>query len=143
MFCIQIIQSLFLIQIIGNDSAFLFTLRPKMRCFPTSGYNDHYQYLNLHQQTMPNGLVRLLLIIHKYSNTPILKIKSIYLISIYREWAANSTIGVFGWTASMVMVNALTHAQHLKTILNYQSISNLKFGTSRCGRLARSRKMKM
>lgn len=42
----------------GNDSAFLFTLRPKMRCFPTSGYNDHYQYLNLHQQTMPNGLVR-------------------------------------------------------------------------------------
>ncbi|XP_055300789.1 MTOR-associated protein MEAK7 isoform X2 [Sitodiplosis mosellana] len=40
----------------GNDSAFLFTLRPKMRCFTTSGYNDHYQYLNLHQQTMPNGL---------------------------------------------------------------------------------------
>lgn len=42
---------------VGNDSSFLFTLRPKMRCFPTTGYNDHYQYLNLHQQTMPNGLV--------------------------------------------------------------------------------------
>lgn len=42
---------------VGNDSAFLFTLRPKMRCFPSTGYNDHYQYLNLHQQTMPNGLV--------------------------------------------------------------------------------------
>lgn len=42
---------------VGNDSAFLFTLRPKMRCFPSTGYNDHYQYLNLHQQTLPNGLV--------------------------------------------------------------------------------------
>lgn len=28
-----------------------------MRVFVTTGYNDHYQYLNLHQQTMPNGLV--------------------------------------------------------------------------------------
>lgn len=41
----------------GNENAFLFTLRPKMRCFPTTGYNDHYQYLNMHQQTLPNGLV--------------------------------------------------------------------------------------
>lgn len=41
----------------GNDSAFLFTLRPKMRCFTSTGYNDHFQYLNLHQQTMPNGMV--------------------------------------------------------------------------------------
>ncbi|XP_055372161.1 MTOR-associated protein MEAK7 [Condylostylus longicornis] len=41
---------------VGNDTSFIFTLRPKMRCFPTTGYNDHYQYLNLHQQTMPNGL---------------------------------------------------------------------------------------
>ena len=40
----------------GDESSFLFTLRPKMRCFPSTGYNDHYQYLNLHQQTMPNGL---------------------------------------------------------------------------------------
>lgn len=42
---------------LGNDTSFLFTLRPKMRTFSASGYNDHYQYLNLHQQTMPNGLV--------------------------------------------------------------------------------------
>ncbi|KAJ6624117.1 MTOR-associated protein MEAK7, partial [Pseudolycoriella hygida] len=41
---------------VGNETAFLFTLRPKMRCFQSTGYNDHYQYLNLHQQTMPNGL---------------------------------------------------------------------------------------
>uniref|UniRef100_A0A1Q3F8M4 MTOR-associated protein MEAK7 n=1 Tax=Culex tarsalis TaxID=7177 RepID=A0A1Q3F8M4_CULTA len=41
---------------LGNDTSFLFTLRPKMRTFCASGYNDHYQYLNLHQQTMPNGL---------------------------------------------------------------------------------------
>lgn len=40
----------------GNDNSFLFSLRPKMRCFPATSYNDHYQYLNLHQQTMPNGL---------------------------------------------------------------------------------------
>lgn len=44
----------------GNTSTFLFTLRPKMRCFESTTYNDHYQYLNLHQQTMPNGLVRFL-----------------------------------------------------------------------------------
>ncbi|XP_061399374.1 MTOR-associated protein MEAK7 [Musca vetustissima] len=41
---------------IGDDSAMLFTLSPAMRCFNTTGYNDHYQYLNLGQQTMPNGL---------------------------------------------------------------------------------------
>jgi hypothetical protein len=42
---------------VGDDHSFLFSLRPKMRAFPTTGYNDHFQYLNLHQQTMPNGLV--------------------------------------------------------------------------------------
>lgn len=41
---------------VGNDDSFLFTLRPRMRSFPATNYNDHYQYLNLHQQTMPNGL---------------------------------------------------------------------------------------
>ncbi|KAI4466664.1 nucleolar protein 7/estrogen receptor coactivator-related [Holotrichia oblita] len=40
----------------GDDSCFLFTLVPKMRIFPSTGYNQHFQYLNLHQQTMPNGL---------------------------------------------------------------------------------------
>jgi TLD len=41
---------------VGNDTARLFSLKPKMRCFTPTGYNSHYQYLNLHQQTMPNGL---------------------------------------------------------------------------------------
>ncbi|KAM7350918.1 MTOR-associated protein MEAK7 isoform 1-T2 [Cochliomyia hominivorax] len=41
---------------LGDDSAMLFTLSPAMRCFNTTGYNNHYQYLNLNQQTMPNGL---------------------------------------------------------------------------------------
>jgi hypothetical protein len=40
----------------GDDSSFLFTLAPRMRIFPSTGYNQHFQYLNLHQQTMPNGL---------------------------------------------------------------------------------------
>lgn len=45
---------------VGDDSSFLFTLTPKMRIFPSTGYNDHYQYLNLNQQTMPNGMVRMI-----------------------------------------------------------------------------------
>lgn len=40
----------------GSEASFLYSLRPRMRSFPASSYNDHYQYLNLHQQTMPNGL---------------------------------------------------------------------------------------
>lgn len=40
----------------GDDSCFLFSLAPKMRVYPSTGYNQHFQYLNLHQQTMPNGL---------------------------------------------------------------------------------------
>ncbi|KAL1501204.1 hypothetical protein ABEB36_006576 [Hypothenemus hampei] len=40
----------------GDDSCFLFTLAPRMRVFPSTGYNQHFQYLNLHQQTMPNGM---------------------------------------------------------------------------------------
>ncbi|KAJ8925661.1 hypothetical protein NQ315_009506 [Exocentrus adspersus] len=40
----------------GDDSSFLFTLVPRMRVFPSTGYNQHFQYLNLHQQTLPNGL---------------------------------------------------------------------------------------
>lgn len=40
----------------GDDSSLLYTLSPAMRCFTATGYNDHYQYLNLNQQTMPNGL---------------------------------------------------------------------------------------
>ncbi|XP_064541911.1 MTOR-associated protein MEAK7 [Drosophila montana] len=40
----------------GDDSSLLYTLSPAMRCFTSTGYNEHYQYLNLNQHTMPNGL---------------------------------------------------------------------------------------
>ncbi|XP_015115987.1 MTOR-associated protein MEAK7 isoform X2 [Diachasma alloeum] len=42
---------------VGNQSCFLFKLDPQILTFPSSGYNNHYQYLNQHQQTMPNGLL--------------------------------------------------------------------------------------
>lgn len=53
---------------VGTDLSFLFTLKPKMRCFPTTGYNSHYQYLNLHQQTMPNGLVSQVFVVLSKTN---------------------------------------------------------------------------
>lgn len=43
---------------LGDNTTMLFTLNPNINCFNATGYNDHYQYLNLHQETMPNGLVR-------------------------------------------------------------------------------------
>ncbi|XP_043252764.1 MTOR-associated protein MEAK7 [Colletes gigas] len=42
---------------IGNSTSFLFKLEPEILTFSCTGYNNHYQYLNLHQQTMPNGLL--------------------------------------------------------------------------------------
>jgi hypothetical protein len=41
----------------GNQSCFLFQLEPQILTFPSTGYNTNYQYLNLHQKTMPNGLM--------------------------------------------------------------------------------------
>lgn len=43
--------------LLGKNTSFLFTLAPRMRIYPSTSYNDHYQYLNTFQQTMPNGLV--------------------------------------------------------------------------------------
>ncbi|PSN35780.1 hypothetical protein C0J52_09488 [Blattella germanica] len=40
----------------GDSESFLFRLYPDMQIFETTGYNNHYQYLNQQQQTMPNGL---------------------------------------------------------------------------------------
>uniref|UniRef100_A0A1A9UTY9 MTOR-associated protein MEAK7 n=1 Tax=Glossina austeni TaxID=7395 RepID=A0A1A9UTY9_GLOAU len=40
----------------GDDTSMLFTLRPEMRSFASTKYNDHYQYLHISQQTLPNGL---------------------------------------------------------------------------------------
>ncbi|CAL1687965.1 unnamed protein product [Lasius platythorax] len=42
---------------IGNQTSFLFKLDPEILTFSSTNYNNHYQYLNLHQQTMPNGLL--------------------------------------------------------------------------------------
>ncbi|XP_011152512.1 TLD domain-containing protein 1 [Harpegnathos saltator] len=42
---------------IGNQTSFLFKLEPEILTFSATNYNSHYQYLNLHQQTMPNGLL--------------------------------------------------------------------------------------
>ena len=41
----------------GTDKNFLFSLSPKMAVYQTTGFNNHYQYLNVQQQTFPNGLV--------------------------------------------------------------------------------------
>ncbi|KAF4525523.1 hypothetical protein B566_EDAN014909 [Ephemera danica] len=43
-------------QFVGSENCFLFNLRPKMNIYYPTGYNDHFQYLNVQQQTMPNGL---------------------------------------------------------------------------------------
>ncbi|XP_059485653.1 MTOR-associated protein MEAK7 [Neocloeon triangulifer] len=43
-------------QFVGDNRCFLFNLKPKMAIYPSTGYNEHYQYLNVQQQTMPNGL---------------------------------------------------------------------------------------
>lgn len=84
-------------QFAGNDTSFLYTLSPAMRCFTATGYNDHYQYLNLNQQTMPNGLV---------SNCAAYRRVSIYTITtmrfLYRAWVDSSSIGVspIEWTSN-------------------------------------------
>lgn len=41
---------------VGDSSSFLFSILPVMERFEPTGYNDHYQYLNVQQQTLPNGL---------------------------------------------------------------------------------------
>uniref|UniRef100_A0A3Q1G4J8 MTOR-associated protein MEAK7 n=1 Tax=Acanthochromis polyacanthus TaxID=80966 RepID=A0A3Q1G4J8_9TELE len=40
----------------GDSRCFLFTVFPQLRVFTATGYNQHFMYLNQHQQTMPNGL---------------------------------------------------------------------------------------
>ncbi|XP_071490061.1 MTOR-associated protein MEAK7-like [Diadema antillarum] len=41
---------------VGDTHCFLFTLTPDLGIYETTGHNDHYMYLNIDQQTMPNGL---------------------------------------------------------------------------------------
>uniref|UniRef100_A0A3Q4B839 MTOR-associated protein MEAK7 n=1 Tax=Mola mola TaxID=94237 RepID=A0A3Q4B839_MOLML len=40
----------------GDSRCFLFTIFPRLRVYTTTGYNQHFMYLNQNQQTMPNGL---------------------------------------------------------------------------------------
>ncbi|KAL7871065.1 hypothetical protein SRHO_G00085620 [Serrasalmus rhombeus] len=40
----------------GDSRCFLFSVFPSMHIFTSTGYNQHYMYLNQGQQTMPNGL---------------------------------------------------------------------------------------
>lgn len=41
----------------GNEDSFLFTLKPRMRLYPATTYNNHFQYINHHTRTLPNGLL--------------------------------------------------------------------------------------
>ncbi|KAJ1527028.1 hypothetical protein ONE63_008572 [Megalurothrips usitatus] len=41
---------------IGDIKCFLFKLRPEISVHTATNYNDHHMYLNVQQQTMPNGL---------------------------------------------------------------------------------------
>ena len=49
--------SSFLFTFLGSSRCLLFSLAPKLGVYETSGQNDHYMYLNIDQQTLPNGLV--------------------------------------------------------------------------------------
>eukprot|EP00092_Neocalanus_flemingeri_P007622 GFUD01008225.1.p1 GENE.GFUD01008225.1~~GFUD01008225.1.p1 ORF type:complete len:428 (-),score=113.48 GFUD01008225.1:127-1410(-) len=40
----------------GKPETFLFHLHPKMNIYDSTPYNNNYQYFNLKQKTMPNGL---------------------------------------------------------------------------------------
>lgn len=39
----------------GDRKNFLFSVRPKLRFYPVTGYNDNFQYLNFGTKTLPNG----------------------------------------------------------------------------------------
>ncbi|XP_048484110.1 MTOR-associated protein MEAK7 isoform X2 [Plutella xylostella] len=41
----------------GKEESFLFTLAPKMRVYNSSGFNNHYQYINNFTKTLPNGII--------------------------------------------------------------------------------------
>ncbi|KOB69518.1 Uncharacterized protein OBRU01_16660 [Operophtera brumata] len=41
----------------GSEDSFLFTLAPKLRVYPATSFNNHYQYMNHHTKTLPNGLL--------------------------------------------------------------------------------------
>ena len=44
----------------GSDRCFVFSLHPLMEAYTATGYNTNYVYLNQGQETLPNGVVRLI-----------------------------------------------------------------------------------
>ena len=42
---------------LGDNDCFVFTLKPSMAVYHSTGINDHYMYLNIGMKTIPNGLV--------------------------------------------------------------------------------------
>ncbi|CAG8635835.1 1276_t:CDS:2, partial [Scutellospora calospora] len=40
----------------GDKNNFLFSIKPKLRCYPTTGYNNNFQYLQWGAKTLSNGL---------------------------------------------------------------------------------------
>ncbi|XP_061775946.1 MTOR-associated protein MEAK7 isoform X1 [Nerophis ophidion] len=40
----------------GDSRCFLFSVFPRMRVHTSTGYNQHFMYLNQNQQTLPNGM---------------------------------------------------------------------------------------
>eukprot|EP01147_Barroeca_monosierra_P004924 gene4924-8711_t len=40
----------------GTDESFLFSLKPSLNFFPSTGSNANYQYFNVHSHSKPNGL---------------------------------------------------------------------------------------
>ena len=41
---------------IGSEKCFLFHLAPKLASYSSTGFNKNYLYMNVQQQTMPNGI---------------------------------------------------------------------------------------
>ena len=78
----------------GTRENFVFSLAPEMAVYSSTGFNDHYQYLNIQQQTFPNGMVNWL------------KLKFLYLLLIdcSRDLEANWITSPFGSTRNMVEV---------------------------------------
>jgi hypothetical protein len=40
----------------GDNNCFLFNLSPKLFSYESARFNTNYQYMNLKQKTMPNGI---------------------------------------------------------------------------------------
>ena len=43
---------------VGDPNCFLFQLAPQIGVYLSTGYNQHYMYLEQNAQTLPNGLVQ-------------------------------------------------------------------------------------